>query len=186
MAGWGGAAPPRRPFFFPLTLSRSNVNKRQLMNFFGVSPIVPGASSKVENVIAVQKLANNKELRRAVIEEVVSITAAAFVALTQQLPAGSTVIQVDTNFDTAIVLSTAVKLGVGTSGDPDAFLLTSATVAKNTQNTNRPPVTTGFLATATTPRITACDTSGAAAGTQTSGTIRVRIVYEYATALPTA
>jgi len=159
-----------------------------MLSLFGLAAAIPsvGGLAKNENVISRQPLPGGKELRRAVIEEVVTFAADASKALTQALPANSTVIQVDTNYDVAVVLSTAVKLGVGTASDPDAFLLSSATVTKNTKNVNRPAVATGFQAASAAPLVTAVDTNGAAAGTGTSGSVRVRIVYEYVQALPNA
>lgn len=163
------------------------MNRRQIANYFGLQTRIPGAATKNETVLERQALAGGKEWRRAVIEETVAFTGTdAFKALTQALPAGATVIQADMNLDVAFTLATAVKLGVGTSGDPDAFALSAATMTKNTKTVNRPAVTTGFLAASTTPRVSTVDTNGAAAGSASAGTARVRILYEYIQALPDA
>lgn len=145
---------------------------------------VSSMDNPAREVILEEKLLHRgKRLRLCMIEEVVSFNAAAFANLTQVLPANSEVLDVQMNFETAMALNVAVKLGVGTAADPDAYLLSAVAMTRNAKNASRPKAVN---AAALTPRISACDNAGAAAGTVTSGQVRVRIVYEYAEALPDA
>lgn len=116
----------------------------------------------------------------ASIEQIFTPAAVASVVFTKQLPANSRVKFVTMTFDTAVVLSTAVKVGIGVSGTPSQLLLSTVTVAKNTQNVSQPLEANAlFSAAPTTLGLYACATGGTAAGTITSGTIRVVVVYEY-------
>ncbi len=108
-------------------------------------------------------------------------------AFTTQLPPNSRVKFVQMNYDTAIVLATAVKVGIGISGTPSGLALSGTGVTKNTQTGGVPVEANSiFTAAPTTLGVYACATGGTAAGTITSGTIRVVIVYEYLDALFTA
>lgn len=121
------------------------------------------------------------------IEETVEFTADASANLVEQIPALAIPIGAVINYDTAVVLDTAVKIAVGTSGDPDGYAITGTNVTKNTKEA-RPTGAlcgTGVLS-ATTVQVTAVDTNGAAAGTVTSGTVRVRVYYKTLDQLPNA
>lgn len=142
----------------------------------------PAATGVTERVISETKLGNGSVRRTAYLEEAVVTSASAFVALTTSIPANSKVIAASLNFDTAIVLSTATKVGFGFSGTPSGLVLSSTVVTKNTKNDTVAPTTTSF-ATATALRVSAVDNSGAAAGTITSGTVRARVIYEYITSI---
>lgn len=122
----------------------------------------------------------NQQYHMASIEQIFTFAATASQTFTTQLPANSRVKFVTMNFDTAVVLATAVKVGVGISGTPSQLLLSTVTVAKNTQNVAQPLEANAlFSAAPTTLGVYACATGGTAAGTITSGVIRVVIVYEY-------
>ena len=97
-----------------------------------------------------------------------------------QIPANHRIVAAKINNQTALVLSTAVKVGLGTSADPDGYALSSTAVTKNTKTSGGGALvnTVPLQTSAATPRITACDTSGAAAGTITSGTIACEITYD--------
>lgn len=111
------------------------------------------------------------------------------------LPAYAVVKAVAMTFDTAIVLVTAVKVGVGSGNNAgngtDSNLFLSGTVmAANTQSINWPidnsPATSiqgGYVnannGAAINLYVNACATGGTSIGTITSGTIRVNVVYEY-------
>ncbi len=126
--------------------------------------------------------------RLSVIEEVLNVvntnTAKAF---TSQIPANSVVVYAQMNYDTAVGLATAVKVGLGISGGVSNFLLSGTAVTKNTKTNGAPTLANGLVATATTPQIACVDTSGAAAGTfNASASIRARLVYWTFESLPDA
>lgn len=123
---------------------------------------------------------NNVQYHLASIEQIFTFAGTASQTFTTQLPANSRVKFVAINYDTAVVLATAVKVGVGVSGTPSQLLLTGTAVIKNTQNVSLPlEAVSIFTAAPTTLGIYACATGGTAAGTITSGVIRCVIVYEY-------
>jgi hypothetical protein len=121
------------------------------------------------------------------VEEVLVFAGDAFKALTTSLPANAEVYDVALNFDTAVVLVTATKLGVGIAGSPSSLLLSGVAVTKNTKN-QAVPADAGRRAgsAAVALRVSAVDNAGAAAGTVTSGSVRVRVTYGYADALADA
>lgn len=138
------------------------------------------AGSAVWKKLAEADVAIGRKIRY--IEEAVIFAAAASANFTEQVPAGAIPLAASMNYDTAVVLSTAVKVGLGTAADPDGYGLTGTAVIKNTKHA---PGTGGKgalcgvqIATATTIQVTACDTAGALAGTVTSGTVRGRVYYE--------
>jgi hypothetical protein len=118
------------------------------------------------------------------IQESVVFTADGYAALTTSIPAGSRVVGVSMRYDTAVVLSTAVKIGVGTEANPDAFALSSTDVVINTKTRAFVGDDASRFTAATPVRLTACDTDGAAAGTVTSGTVTVIILLETIDELP--
>lgn len=127
-----------------------------------------------------------KEVRLAAIEETVTISvAAASGALTTQLPAPARVLFACMNFDTAITLVTAVKVGLGTAADPDRFALSDTTMAKNTKTNSIPVEAVAINSAAVAMTVNAVDTNGAAAGT-IAGTVRCLIVYWEMEQLPDA
>lgn len=99
------------------------------------------------------------------------------VVLTEGIPANSEIVFAEMNWDTAVGLATAVKVGLGISGDPDSILLSAATLTKNT-HTSGLPLTTKYVTTATPIRVSCVDTNGAAAGTfNATASIYVRVTY---------
>lgn len=109
-------------------------------------------------------------------------------ALVNQLPANCRVLFAQMNFDTAVGLTTAVKVGLGTVANPDALAISGTTVTKNASTNNPTPDATGVITTATTDLgVNSVDTGGSAAGTfNATATIRVRVVYEVADAITAA
>lgn len=157
--------------------ARSKRNMRTIVN----NP----AASYSERVLMEKDLGNGSYLRRAYIEQAVTLAAAASGDLTTQLPANYRVIFASANNDTLLSYGTAVKFGIGTAADPDKFLLSSTTLTKNTKNEGQPLEAVASGSAAVTVRVSAVDTNGAAAGTMT-GTVRARLVYEYITNIASA
>jgi hypothetical protein len=99
----------------------------------------------------------------------------------QKIPAYSRIEAVAMNFATVVGLATAVKVGIGTSGDPDLLALSGTTMTKNTKTGPAKSLNAGSAehmtgSSETTWRATACDTAGAAAGTFNANcTLWVRI-----------
>lgn len=104
--------------------------------------------------------------------------ASASINFTTLLPKNSRVKFVTLNFDTAVVLATAVKVGIGTAASPSLLLLSTVTVAKNTIVVSIPLEAAAIFAAATQLQLSACATGGTAAGTITSGTLRATVLYE--------
>lgn len=146
--------------------------------------IAPATSGVTERVIDEVNLGNGSVYRRAFIEEALVFTADASADLTTQIPALSRVVAASINMDTLVVLDTAVKVGFGTQADPDGLVI-AATLTKNAKANDVSPTLTSFD-TATTLRVSAVDTNGAAAGTVTSGTVRARVIYDYVTSIGNA
>jgi hypothetical protein len=102
------------------------------------------------------------------------------LAFTQTVPSYARVTQAWVTYDTAIVLVTATNLGIGTNGSgtlPGAILLSGSAVTKNTQYNAWPSAggvgtDNSTASTAQTLWLTSTNSSGNAAGTVTSGTIR--------------
>lgn len=158
----------------------NNVN--QIIRNFKNAPV---AASNTERVMLELRVDKDTVFRRATISETVSLAAAASANLTTQLPAGAKVIESGYFLTTAMVLVTAVKLGIGVSGKPSAFGLSGTTMTINTtEGLPTAPATPAdaTVAAATTMRVSTVDTNGAAAGTGT-GTVKVCVVYEYMTSL---
>lgn len=112
--------------------------------------------------------------REHIVEAVVVASASADKAMSIQVPAYSILRYAEMKFEGDITLATAVKVGLGTSSDPDALLLSGTTV---TGGTRTAAALNTLVSTATTYEVNACDTNGGAAGTLV-GTVLVRLVYE--------
>ncbi len=78
------------------------------------------------------------------------------------IPANHVLLAAEMNFSTLVVLDTAVKVGLGISGDPDSVLLSGTVMTKNTHTFGSPRTWQNNVA-AVTYRITSCDTNGASA-----------------------
>lgn len=111
------------------------------------------------------------------IEEVVIFSGTATKNLVTQIPAGATPLIAVVNCDTLVACTTAVKIGVGTSADPDGYCKTGA-LTKNTKGGIKGALIGIQVAAATTVQVTSVDTAGALAGTADTGTFRVRVYYE--------
>lgn len=124
---------------------------------------------------------------RKVIDEVVTLTAAASVDLVAQLPAGAIPICAQGNFETAIgAYTTAVKTGFGTAASPSGYFLTTTALTKNLKTSGRGTLCAIQVAAPTTIRLTACATDGTAVGAFVSGKVRVRLYYDVPSAIPDA
>jgi hypothetical protein len=119
-----------------------------------------------------ETLTEGGEIR--VMDEDVAIVAGASTDLTQNVPAGSVILMVQANLETIVTATTAVKVGIGVSADPDAYGKTSA-LTKNLKVDTVPDWAAG--GSAIDVKVFAVDTNGAAAGTLDTGTVRVRIIY---------
>lgn len=122
---------------------------------------------------------SNSPWRRHVFECAIGVVNTdTFVALPQALPANHVLVSAEMNWATAVGLATAVKVGLGISGDPDSVLLSAATLTKNTKTFGH-SLTTKSNQAATTYRVSCVDTNGAAAGTfNATATIWVRMVFD--------
>lgn len=105
---------------------------------------------------------------------VVIPSAVASVDLAADIPSGSVILASQANLQTAVTATTAVKVGIGVTADPDKYGLSGA-LTKNTKINFIPAH--AVLSGAEDVKVFACDTNGAAAGTINSGTVRVRIVF---------
>lgn len=128
---------------------------------------------------------SNNPWRRYMLQVAVTFSATATADIPIQLPAGHVVVAASLKNATAIVYSTAVKVGIGQSGASStgvsSVLLSSTTTTKTTlgsPHTFQAPSAANSSASATTYTLTACATGGTAAGTITSGTFYVRIWYD--------
>ena len=95
---------------------------------------------------------------------------ASTVNFTTQIPANSLVIGARMNFDTALSLTTAVKIGLGSAGGgPSQYLLSGTTLTKNTKNRNLFFNATFLTAATTDVSLNTCATGGTAAGSFATG-----------------
>jgi hypothetical protein len=140
------------------------------------------ATASFETDVIDALLALNNGL--GVINSTATITisnASASVATGIVIPAGVRVMSAVAKISTVVTATTAVKVGLGISSDPDKYNLTSAlTVATYGGFLASPVITTA----AETLLLYACDTSGAAAGTINSGVVTVQVVYQTLPPLP--
>jgi hypothetical protein len=99
------------------------------------------------------------------------------------IPIGSRVVGAMLRCDTLVACTTAVKVGLGTSGDdPDEYGKTAALTANSKVLTN-PDISTA-LAAADEVSIIACATGGTSAGSFDSGTITAVIGWIETATLP--
>jgi len=119
-----------------------------------------------------------------VIDETVSTeSAVASIDLTEDVPSGAVILSAQANLETAVTTTTATKIGLGISTDPDKYGLTSG-LTKNLKIDTVPDW--AVLGSAEDVQVYACDNTGAADGTIDSGSIRVRIVYAVCNSLDDA
>ena len=119
-----------------------------------------------------------------VINAVTTVTisnASASLATGIVIPAGARVIGAVAKISTTVTATTAVKVGLGVSGTPDKYLLTSALTAATYGGFLTSPVN---LTAADTLLLSACATNGAAAGTINTGVVTVQVVYQVLPPLP--
>lgn len=116
-----------------------------------------------------------------VIDETVTLTNAASTDLTNVVPAGAVILSAQANLETLVVGDASgddglVKVGLGTSGDPDKYGLT-ADLTKNAKIDTVPDW--AVLASSEQLGLYAVDTSGDAVTEKYVGgeTVRVRVVF---------
>lgn len=116
--------------------------------------------------------------RFRVLDETIDLTslAALFKDLTSSIPSGAVILSVQVNLEALVEAGgTSVKIGVGPSGDPDKYGLTSA-FTKNLKINTIP--THVVLGSSEQLRVNAVTTAGAAGDTNISaGSVRVRVLY---------
>jgi hypothetical protein len=114
----------------------------------------------------------------AIIEETISFVAnaALYKELTYSLPANAVILSAQMNIESALTGgSTTVKVGLGSSADPDLWGKTSV-LTKNAKSTLTPAW--AVIASTTPIRVSSCATAGGAGDTAlTVGSVRVRIVF---------
>jgi hypothetical protein len=134
-----------------------------------------------------------RKMVMAAIEQTFVFAGTVNQAFTLSLPAYSVVDAVAVTYDTAIVLATAVKVGVGTgnnagNGTDSNLFLSGTGVTANSQFIVWPTSASastslegGYVnansSAAAALYVNACATGGSSAGTITSGTIRVNVLY---------
>jgi hypothetical protein len=116
-------------------------------------------------------------------EEDVELDGSASNDLSAAIPDGAVILASQGNLKTTVVATTAVKVGIGISGNPDLYGL-SADLVKNTKIDSIPDY--AVLSGDEDIGVYAADTNGGAAGTLDTGTVRVRIVYAALTSLEDA
>lgn len=120
-------------------------------------------------------------IRTGTITKVIDLSTAAASFAIGQRPAKSAIASLEVELSGTITAATAVKFGVGTASDPDAYyrsagLTTASNVYKFLLDTDT------NVAAAESLVLSAVDTNGAAAGTIGGGagqTAKVRITYLY-------
>jgi len=141
-----------------------------------LSPLRIGAGAAAAETAILVTDNGSEGLRVRVLDETLTIpSAVASVNLTSTIPAGSVILGCQMNNTSIVTATTATKVGLGESGDPDLYGL-SANLSKNTK-TDLMAAWAVLGAGAHQLRINACDNAGAAAGTIDSGTVRVRVHY---------
>lgn len=115
------------------------------------------------------------------LDEDVTLTNAAATNLTNTVPSGAVILSVQANLETTVVGDASgdngmIKVGIGTSGDPDKYGL-SADLVKNTKVNTIPDW--AVLSGAEQIAVNSVDTGGTAATEKFVGgeIVRVRVVY---------
>jgi hypothetical protein len=135
-------------------------------------------AGNAEHIHEQYDLGGKSYVRTSSLTETVTL-AGGSVNLTNSLPAGAKVRFASIRLIGAMVLTTAVKLGVGSAGSPSAFLLSTVTMADTTTADQPVADSTAARPAAAQPIVlSAVDVAGAAAGTG-AGVVKVRVVYEY-------
>lgn len=137
-----------------------------------------------------------RRIKRAVIEQIFTFAATANQAFTLQLPPFSEVVATAITLDSAVVLSTATNLGIGSgnaagNGSDSNLGLFGSTMTINSQYADWPfggsSATTARGganvnangASPLTIYLNAVASNGSGAGSITSGTIRAYVIYDY-------
>lgn len=144
------------------------------------APVITGRSATgavVERVGAT----TTEGLTKKVMDVTVTLTNAASTALATALPAGAVILSVQANLEEAVVGDGSgdnglTKVGIGVSGDPDAYGLSAALTA-NTKIDKIP--SWAALAASTTLGVYACDNAGAAVTEKFVAGSTVRVVVTY-------
>lgn len=156
----------------------SETNVREIIKRLKNSP----ADGKSPRVMLELHVDQTTKYRMEAIVEPLALGGAGSQQMTSQLPAGSKVLFAGILLETAVTLTTATKLGVGTAATPNAFYLSGTTMTAGTTDVQPAPDTSGRVAAQTPVKLATTDNSGAAAGSGT-GTVKVVVIYEYVQAI---
>lgn len=149
----------------------------------GVRQVTGGADAALVTDRYGDSATEGYEIR--VIDETLSALAAVSTDLTEDVPSGAVILSVQANIETACVAGgTSVKVGVGTTGDPDKY-------GKTTDLTQNQKIDTlpahAVLSSAEDIQVNATATAGGIGDTAFSaGAVRVRIVYAMTNSLDDA
>lgn len=148
------------------------------VNFILRNPKNKIINSTDEKVLLEVDTGSGVLFRRCSISQTLVLGGAGFQSFTTTIPIGARILAINYYLVTAVVLTTAVKLGFGIAGTPIAFALSGVTMTIGSKETIAATVATANLIAAAQPRITTTDVAGAAVGSGT-GTVKATIVYEY-------
>ena len=128
----------------------------------------------IDLLSGVEESSQSSSLVTSIIDEEIEMDGSASNALSKVIPANAVILSARANLNTLITATTAVKVGIGIASNPDKYGKTGNLI-KNSKITTVPSY--AVIASAETVKVFAVDTSGSAAGTLDTGTVRVRLVY---------
>lgn len=120
-------------------------------------------------------------VRTATITKNLDLTTAAASFTIDTRPAYSAIVSLEVELASTLTAATAVKFGIGTASDPDAYYLSAGLTTASNKYTILTHADTNVAATETL-KLSACATDGSAAGTVGGGTddtVKIRITYLY-------
>jgi hypothetical protein len=120
-------------------------------------------------------------VKSGVITKNLDLTSAAASFTIGDRPAYSVIVSLEVELASTLTAATAVKFGVGTASDPDAYYLSAGLTTASNKTKFMLDTDTNVTA-AETLKLSACATDGSAAGTVGGGaddTAKVRITYLY-------
>lgn len=151
--------------------------------FTGAAKFTKSGSAAFETVTGLVDATDKGVVTQVLDCTVTLVGAVASIDLPVNIPNNAIIRTAQVNHDTIITATTAVKVGIGTAGDPDKYGL-SADLLKNTKIDSAPAA--ALLASGEDVLLFACDNAGSAAGTINSGTFHVRIVVDVLVSLADA
>lgn len=104
---------------------------------------------------------------------------AANFSITKTIPAGAIVLLAQLDIPATVSATTATKIGLGISSDPDKYALSAALTAEDVGGLTNWATAAIPLSSTETIRVSACDNAGAAAGTigGTGQLVKVRLTW---------